>query len=331
MRRVQHALEALGVLILVGIFCALPRPWAHWLGRRLGGLAFLAGGRARRVATENLRLRLGLDAAAARRVGLASMRNAGAALADLLRAPRVRRLVVRRDVEIPDATWRRLDRIRREKRGAVIATAHLGNWEFANLACPYSALPPATVIVRPLPNPWLNKIIAWLRGCTGQKLLHRQGAATECMHRVRKGEVVVITFDLAVPPDSGARAVDFFGLPTFTTVAVGYVAAMARAPVYLSYFLPLGGARYRFVIDGPLEAPLGDTLPETAAETTRRVSAALEAAIRATPEAWAWWLKRWRIRPEGTPKTGAGYPSYSVDERWLWPHGTNPRRDAVKA
>ena len=35
-------------------------------------------------------------------------------------------------------------------------------------------------------------------------------------------------------------------------------------------------------------------------------------------------MKRWRIRPDGVDE---GFPSYSVEESWLWPKGTKRRRD----
>jgi len=315
-KRIRWALEYAGSLLAVGLFCALPRGAAQWLGRRLGGLVYWLSPRSRRTATENLRMMLGADAEKARLLGIRSMRAAGAALADMLRAPRANRRLFRRDLEIPEEAWKAIDAIRRGKRGAVFACAHFGNWEFCNLSGPFGALPPQAVIVRPVPNPLLDRLLFRLRSATGQRLLLRSGAALECMQWVREGNICAITFDLPVPPDAGAEAVEFFGRPTFTTVSVGYVAAMTRAPVYFCYVEPTGGTRHRLVLDGPLEAPIGETLRGTAVETTRRVSAALERRIREKPELWAWWLKRWRTRPEDAPKER--YPSYSTTPSWFW-------------
>jgi len=325
LRALRWPFELAGVLCLSLVFCVLPRRVAHWLGRRLGELAYFVSPRSRRVALENLRLRLGVEGVAARRIARASLRQAGAAVADLLRAPRVTRLLCRRDVEIPEETWRALHDVRRGGKGVVLACAHLGNWEFANLAGPFSGLPPTTVIVRPLPNPWLDRLLRRYRGWTGQKVIVRSGAAMECLDRVRAGEAAAIVCDVAVPPDAGAAPVPFFGTGTFTTLAVGYVAAMSGAPVFLTWFEPLARGRYRFRMEGPIEAPERERLRDRAAEITRAVSVALEEAVRARPGAWAWWNKRWRIRPDGAPETD--YPSYSVEERWLWPEGTGPRRD----
>ncbi|MHC4730757.1 MAG: lysophospholipid acyltransferase family protein, partial [Planctomycetota bacterium] len=189
---------------------------------------------------------------------------------------------------------------------------------------PLLGVPAATVIVRPVPNPLLNVLLLRLRGWTGQRVIHRTGAVKRCIRGVRQGEIVMITVDVPVPPDAGAVPVDFFGLPTFTTLAAGYVAAATGRPLYVAYLLPLGKQRYRVVLEGPFEAAGQEPTREVALALTRRVSEQLEEAIRGYPEAWAWWQKRWRIRPEGAE---GDFPSYSIDERWLWPDGTRPRQD----
>jgi KDO2-lipid IV(A) lauroyltransferase len=276
------------------------------------------------VALENLQSLLGLDRREARRVARASLKMAGASISDMLRSPRVTRRVVRRDIEIPNAARATLDAIRRSDRGAVVAASHFGNWEMGNLVWPFLGVPAATVIVRPVPNPLLNALLLRLRGWTGQRVIHRTGAVKRCVRGVRQGEVVMITVDVPVPPDAGAVPVEFFGLPTFTTLSAGYVAATTGAPLYMAHLLPLGKQRYRVVMGGPFEAPGKEGTREVALELTRLVSANLEEAIRAYPEAWAWWQKRWRIHPVGAAE---GFPSYSIDERSVWPEGTRPRQD----
>lgn len=316
MRWLRFVAEWLGAWLAVVVFYCLPRAVAHRAGRRFGALAYAFASRSREVALENLRLLLGVGDDEAERLAKVSLRTAGPAFVDLVRAPRVTAKVARRDVEIPDETRRAVETIRRGGRGAVLAGAHVGNWEFGNLCCPF-LLPDATVIARPVPNPLLNRLLRRLRAATGQEVIHRAGAVLRCVRRVRAGGVAIVPFDLPVPPAAGAAAVRFFGLPTFTTLAAGYVAAATGAPVYLSYFLPLGGARYRFVLEGPLEAPAESDRRATALATTRNVSAALERAIRAHPGRWAWWMKRWRIRPDDATQT---FPSYAIDARWQRTH-----------
>ena len=313
----RYPFEVAGVLVLSLLFCLLPRARAHKLGRRFGHLLYLLSARSRNVALENLRQRLHLGEDEARRVAVASHRVAGAAVADMLRAPRLSRKIVQRDVEIPDATRERLEAVR-GGAGVVFACSHFGNWEFANLCWPLLGGTPATLVVRPLPNPVLNAMLFRLRGWTGQEIISRRGAMRRCIRRVREGGAVAITIDLPAAPGAAAEPIDFFDLPAYTTVVAGYCAAVAGVPAYLSHMLPIGKQRYRFILKGPFTAPAGAARRAAAATLTRELSRALEAAVHDYPEGWAWWLKRWRIRPEGAAGT---FPSYAVDERWLHPDG----------
>jgi KDO2-lipid IV(A) lauroyltransferase len=324
MRYLRWLLELIGFLILSGIFCVLPRPWAHRLGRALGALAFHLSPRSREVSLENLQRFLGLDPEEARRVAIDALRMAGASLGDLLRAPRMGRGRFERDVEISAEVRGTLAEIRQRGRGAVLVTSHLGNWEFLNLCAPHLGLERMTVIVRPVPNPMLSALMHRYRSRTGQRIIYRSGAVSDCLRRVRAGEAAGITMDLPVPPGSGAEAVDFFGLPTFTTLAPAFIAAATGAPLMLIHLLPFGRHRYRLTLEGPFEMPQRGKRSARAREATRELSRTLEQAIRRHPECWAWWMKRWRIKPEGAQ---GEFPSYATDERHLWPAGIEPRRD----
>jgi KDO2-lipid IV(A) lauroyltransferase len=311
-RAVTSLLATAGLVAVSAFFCLLPRSWAHFVGRRLGGLAYFLGRRARRTAIENLRLRLGLGHAEARRVAIRSMGQAGAALVDLLRAPRLTRRVAGRDLEVTPETRALLADLQR--RPTVIAGCHLGNWEFGSLCSPMIGRP-YLIVVRPPRYPHVARLLAALRGWTGQKVIHRAGAGLQAHAHLAAGGCVGMVFDVSVPPQAGAVAVDFFGVPTYTTIAPAYLAARAGVPLVLAYASPLGRHRYRLVMRR-IEAPEGASRRETALALTRKLSAELEAAIRETPAAWAWWLKRWSIRPEGAP---GEWPSYATDERWYRP------------
>ena len=111
---------------------------------------------------------------------------------------------------------------------------------------------------------------------------------------MRRGLSVAILIDIPVPVQSGTTPVDFFGAPAATTLAPGYVAAVTGAPVYMVYLLPVGKGRYRLSVKGPVEVEAGKTHRETAIKYAWRLSEMLEDAIRERPDAWAWWLRRWR-------------------------------------
>jgi len=328
MRSLGRWCAAAGVRVISACFCALPRRWAHAVGRYLGGRAYRYARRERRVALENVRLALGLEGQEAEHVARAAFKVAGATIVDLLRAPRFTMDRFRRDIEIDPSAQRALASVLSAERGAIFAVSHCGNWELLNLAFPLLDAGACKVIARPFPNPRLTKVFTRLRGATGQEVIHRWAAAIHCLRGLRKGVHAAIVVDVAVPPEAGAVLVDFFGIPAYTTNLIGMLAAKTGAPVYLSWMEPLVGARYRLVARGPIPVPEQGDTHERALAVTQAVIGELEAAVRAKPEIWAWWMKRWRIRPADATVT---YPSYATDERWLWPAGAGPRRDGEPA
>ena len=322
MRFLLYALEAFWALFWMGLCWLLPRPWAHGVGRRLGGLAFDWSRRSRETALENLRLRLGVEGERAKRIGRASLMQAGAALMDLIRAPRITRRIVRRDLAIPEETRRCIDALRTSEKGGVLAGCHVGNWEFLNLAWPYLA-DPMMVIVRPPRRPFFRFLVDRLRAATGERIIHRTGGVRKCLRHVQRGGIAGIPFDLPVPPEAGARLCDLLGVETYTTMAPGYIAAKAGVPLYLLYTHPIGQQRYRLMLE-PIEVDPALSPREAGHAAMQRLSFALERVIRDYPEGWAWWLKRWSIRPDGAPPEE--WPAYSHHESHFLSGGMT-RRD----
>ena len=307
MRTIVYGLGAIGLLLFSALFSLLPRSWAHRVGRGLGDAAYVLSLRSRRTALENLRQRLKVPPAAARRIALRSIELAGASIVDMVRAPRMNDRVLERDLSIDDQSV--LGELRRPERGAVVAIAHSGSWELLFLAGPFLARRKSLIVVRPPPYPFVPRVLRWLRSRTGQTVIHRSGAVGKALDFVKEGGVAWLMVDVNVPPQSALR-VPFFGLPTCTTFAPAHIARTADVPLYFGCLMPERGSRCRLFLEriapGDVEA------------MTEEVSRALERRIRGCPEGWAWWSKRWNIRPADVVE---GWPSYSKDERRYLPGG----------
>jgi len=312
MRKLLYPFEALPALVALGFFWLLPRPVAHALGRRLGLLAYFISTRSRRTALENLRQRLGLEGKAAVRVAQASLMQAGAAIMDMLRGPRLKARSVERDLAIPAATRAAMDEIRKGGAGAVLACAHFGNWEYVSLAWPLLGMPETVFVARPPRHAFFRWMFEAVRSGTGTRVIHRTGAVRYCLDLVRRGGMAYLMFDLPVPPQARAEPMDFFGVPTYTATSPAYIALETGAPFYLTYSLPLGMHRYRLILER-IEPPAGAHGSEAIHALMQEACLRLETAIRGYPEAWAWWIKRWNIRPEGSPREE--WPAYSRHEK----------------
>jgi lauroyl/myristoyl acyltransferase len=128
----------------------------------------------------------------------------------MLRAPRITRRVVERDLEVPPEARALIEEMR--GKPAVIASSHLGNWEFASLCRPLVTGAPSMIVVRPPRYPHVARLFATLRGRTGQKIVHRAGAILRAHAHLCDGGSVAMVCDVSVPPQAGAVTVNC-GIP----------------------------------------------------------------------------------------------------------------------
>lgn len=180
-------------------------------------------------------------------------------------------------------------------RGVLVATAHLGNWEFSAFAHAWMTAPMA-VVARPLDNPLLDALITHYRTMSGNRVLGRgQHFLRPLLETLRANGAVGILVDQNVTADRGIF-VDFFGRKACVDAGLARLARRTGAAVLLGYAL-WSEAEQRYVLHFEPEIEMtGDELADTQA-----VQARLEAAIRRAPDQWLWIHRRWKTRPPGEP------------------------------
>lgn len=193
-----------------------------------------------------------------------------------------------------DASVARLEREIERGRGALVVTAHIGNWELlaARLArMGYGG----AVIGYERPN---DSSAAWLtdmRRAYGVTTLNQNSDPREILRVLRRGEVIGLLCDLEVRRLDG-EFLPFFGIPALTMTAPAALARAHGIPL-LPAACVLTGANYRLHFEEPLE--FDATLPRREARDAllARLNETFETWIRAHPEQWAWHQPRWRTRP----------------------------------
>jgi KDO2-lipid IV(A) lauroyltransferase len=283
-------------------FAALPLAVALRVGAWLGDIFYVCDRRDRRIALFNLSIAFPEKAAAERRRILrASCRNLGRLAAEFCHLQRLDVAQLSQWVSFADqATWQRAIE-RAERRGAVILTAHFGNWEL--LAYAHGLLGhPVTLVHRPMRNAVFDEAIAAVRSTAGTRAIKKRAAAKEALRILKQHGL------LAIPADqnqvfSYGVFVDFFGLPACTTPGPARLAMLTGAPVFPVFLVrDADSGRHRVEILPEVEmAATGDRGADIL-ENTRRCTAVIEDVIRRYPEQWIWFHKRWKTRPPGEPK-----------------------------
>jgi KDO2-lipid IV(A) lauroyltransferase len=185
-------------------------------------------------------------------------------------------------------------------RGVIFLTAHLGNWELSSAAHALFGNP-MHVMVRPLDNPYLDRLVERRRSLFGNRTIRKQHAAREVLRALRANQPVGILADQNAAGDDGVF-VDFFGRAASATVGVAQFAARSGAAVIPGFaFWNDRSKRYVLKFYAPLDLSDSGDRKTDALENTARFQAAIERAVREHPEQWLWIHRRWKRRPPGEP------------------------------
>jgi KDO2-lipid IV(A) lauroyltransferase len=265
-----------------------PLPMANWLARRYAGLLDLAAPRLRKVAKRNLSFAMPeADAAEIIDAGFASIARVLVAFA---RFPCIHRENIHQWIRCEGAEH--FEQALLAGRGVLFATAHLGNWELSAFAHAILSAP-MNVVVRPLDNPLIDRMVERRRGLSGNRLLSKRDMARPILKALAANEAVGILIDQNSSPDSGVF-VDFFGTPACSGTGFAKLAARSGAAVIPGFALWSAKER-RYVLRFYPPVPMsGDATRDT--QTLQRM---LEEIVRAHPGQWLWIHRRWKTRPAG--------------------------------
>lgn len=177
-------------------------------------------------------------------------------------------------------------------RGVLIATAHLGNWELSAFAHALMT-EPMHVMVRPLDNPLVDRLVEDRRTLSGNRLINKRDAARTAMKALRRNEAVGILIDQNTAAHEGVF-VEFFGKLACAGSGFVKLAYRSQAPVIPGFAL-WDENRNRYVLRFYPQVELtGDLQADT-----QRLHSILENIIRQYPDQWMWIHRRWKTRPNG--------------------------------
>lgn len=187
---------------------------------------------------------------------------------------------------------------REEKRGLIVLTGHIGNWELFALA--YSIFfEPSNLLSRKMDNPLIDEMVLKMRSSFGNRQIDKVNSAGPILRILRDGGSVGILADVNSHPKEGVFA-SFFGIPACTTAGVAMLALRANAlivPMFAVWNEEKG--RYAMINEKIIEpADTGDRKADIE-KTTAEFTAAIERVVRAYPDQWIWIHRRWKTRPPG--------------------------------
>lgn len=247
----------------------------------------------RRTADRNLAMALPeLDRAERRRIVDGVFRSVARTVVAFAKFPRIRGEHLERWIRCEGAEH--FEAALRQGRGVLFATAHLGNWELSAFAHALLTAP-MNVVVRPLDNPLIDRMVERRRALSGNRIIAKQDFARTILKALQANQAVGILIDQNASLDGGVF-VDFFGVPACAGAGFAKIAARSGAAVIPGFALWSQEERRYVLRFYPAVPVTGDAERDTQALHSR-----LEEVIRAYPDQWLWLHRRWKTRPPGEP------------------------------
>ena len=295
----RHKLEYAPAWFAVRVLGVLPLGLARLLGIGIGYLAYFLHVRLRRVGLRNLQLAYPNKTKRERkRIVRGVFRTLGRQLADFCHFPdfskkNIQSLAVYEGFEC-------FDHARARGKGVLFLTAHLGGWEIGSFAHSLYGNQMQEV-VRPLDNPYLDRLVDKYRTLHGNKTFGKTEFARGLLSAMKTGETVGVLMDQNITPPQGVF-VDFFGIPACTASGIARVALKTDAAVVPAFTIwdPVLG-KYRVHFDHAIQLVRTNDHEADVIANTAKFTKVIEEFVRKYPDQWLWVHKRWKTRPEGEP------------------------------
>ena len=260
----------------------LPLQGACWLGLRICDLMFFLNRRGRLAVRENLRIVFAHEGIApSRRIldGCArkTFQYFGKYLADFIRFRKLTPDGIRERVSIQGLEH--IEAIRASKRGALLLTAHYGNWELGGAFIAAMGIP-IHAVVRPVPSPALERVFNFFREQRGLKVIPLDKAGAGIVKALRRGEAVALVGDRDFTGNGQPHA--FFGRAASLPRGAAWFAHRLGIPIYMGFVTRAPDDTFILRIHPPIDpaqVPTEDAIQE-------KIVAVMEAMIARDPCQW---------------------------------------------
>ncbi len=184
---------------------------------------------------------------------------------------------------------------RYKEKGAILVTAHLGNWEIAGSGLTAYGYP-ITALAYRQKNEDINLFLEEIRTSSGLKIIYHDQTLKAFLKALNKGEFIAFLVDQNALRHRGIF-VDFFSLKASTVTFPAKLALKYKKPVLFSYCVFNKNTKgYDIYIK---EVEFSQTGKDDIKNLTQSYTKHIEEAVKRYPGQYLWTHKRWKTRPEG--------------------------------
>lgn len=180
--------------------------------------------------------------------------------------------------------------------GGIVATAHMGSWEMAAVACEKLGMRMVYLAARQK-NPLIDKFWHDLRRADGQnETVLRTTSGMRTLHGlIRDGRHFTVLPD--VRSKHAGVSVPFLGGTANIGTGMARVAHKTNVSIFPCICIRHGWARHEFSLHDPVQPDPAAERGRDVERMTREVLAIIDRAIHDHPDQWFWFNKRWILDP----------------------------------
>jgi KDO2-lipid IV(A) lauroyltransferase len=297
----QKTAEHLGFRLLKTVFSLLPRTVCLGIGGVLGILVYGLDAKHRTIALSNLNTAYGTQISTAQKKKWArgSFIHYGRFFAEIIKYRSMKAEKIHQFISVEGTDH--IKKALREGKGALLFSAHFGNWELATAMV--SRLGKVNVIARPLDNRRLEEEILEIREKLGARVIHKQQAARPVLRALQENEMVAILIDQNTVRNH-AVFVEFFGKQAATTPSLAAFFRKSGAPLIPVFCYPIPKNRYRLEVQPPIDVAMTGDEKQDVLKITQLCTKIIQNQIQKNPKVWLWFHDRWKTRPVEEENSG---------------------------
>ncbi len=262
------------------------------VGKVFGSVAYCLDNRHRRIVRRNLLFtHPHWSRNYIRQITRRVFQNTATTLLEILQITCFSKMDIRKRVRIKGE--RNLQEMMKSPRGAILISAHLGNWELAHLAVSTYADTSILLVARHIRPQIVNQALNKIRNRFGNIVVDKKRALPKMARRLHRGQILGVLID---QEPKHARGVDitFFGKPTSITPGPAILARRYGSPIFPVFCVRDRDGNLTLVVEPPIR-PIRTKYPDADLQNNMKaMSLAIEKAIKSYPDQWFWFHKRWK-------------------------------------
>ncbi|MBF0456573.1 MAG: lysophospholipid acyltransferase family protein [Nitrospirae bacterium] len=297
-KHIRWVLEYWSVRLIFLAAGTLPLRAMHAISMFLGTLLFIFIPKRRRIATENITL--AFPQMSTEEVKEIARQSAASFFLTFMESIKYRSLMTSNDPArmIKEsspalaALLLKAKETHEKANGCIFVTPHIGNWEFLPHVSAAVGIP-LVVVVRPLDNPYLEKLIYASRSETGQFFIAKTNAMFTLQETLRRGKSIGMLPDQST---SKGVAITYFNRTATATPIPAMLAVLYKRPIVVI-------ACCRKLKEGGFTGYVSDPIfPATGYESekaeiirlTQETARVMEEIITQFPGQYLWMHNRWK-------------------------------------